>query len=769
MHRLRLIKNQKTVSEVMIGRKLDDNMWHSISILRITRLLNIKLDSEAERNILIPGFATDLNLNRILYIGGIGKQHMTPEGKITTKTKLDYKKKIPFRGCLRNIIIDNKEPLVALSRRNKNLVIYGVVTRPCHASEFNPIQFPNPQSLVDLVRIPSSLVEREMDIKLKFRTFDSEGTIVFAEGKRCHFILGVQKKQIYLELKQDDVLPARVEVQGDVNDGLWHRVRATITQTAISLQVGNSAQISASLLKTTNGYQCSIPTKFLIGGGAKRKMKRGFVGCLNEINVNSRTIHAFDSREVSLKGSIKRGCKIKDKCFPSPCRNGGKCFQSWHSYGCDCSKTTFYGKHCNIPIYKATCTGYKAIGLEKDSNCILDSDGTGRLTPYTISCNVKDDGEIATVVHHSREKTVNVTDGADMIRGSFFHLVNYDLPMEKIEALIKSSVKCRQHLRFDCYNAALLNSPKGPPNAMWQTRTGDVKSYWGGVPDGGRGCKCGLTRSCLRRDKLCNCDSLNNRWVEDSGYVEDKDLLPITRMHFTGIHRGFGYVTLGPLECFGPREVDEGAERPPSEILSQVCMSVAMKNYMTANETQFVWNTPVEEDHPEEPNVFEGQEQAKEVNTVTPTTFTATINLTPNNNPTKERTRIDQGGNAGAQSTRRPVSDNFNTTMSLLQRKGKDSPFQYIDNTGEGRDLSVLEIILIAFAALAVTVLLIKFVLLKGIDFIRRRYQIKRLYLNESTRNSNGNGVDQPVKGNEQGEIRMKKGVLRKSRNNDWV
>ena len=194
--RLRLIKNQKTVSEVMIGRKLDDNMWHSISVLRITRLLNIKLDSEAERNILIPGFATDLNLNRILYVGGIGKQHMTPEGKITTKTKSDYKKKIPFRGCLRNIIIDNKEPLVALSRRNKNLVIYGVVTRPCHASEFNPIQFPNPQSLVDLVRIPSPLVEREMDIKLKFRTFDSEGTIVFAEGKRCHFILGVQKKQV---------------------------------------------------------------------------------------------------------------------------------------------------------------------------------------------------------------------------------------------------------------------------------------------------------------------------------------------------------------------------------------------------------------------------------------------------------------------------------------------------------------------------------------------------------------------------------------------
>ena len=498
-------------------------------------------------------------------------------------------------------------------------------------------------------------------------------------------------------------------------------------------------------------------------------MKRGFVGCLNEINVNSRTIHAFDSREVSLKGSIKRGCKLKDKCFPSPCRNGGKCFQSWHSYGCDCSKTTFYGKHCNMPIYKATCTGYKAMGLEKDSNCILDSDGTGRLTPYTISCNVKENGEIATVVHHSREKTVNVTDGADMIRGSFFHLVNYDLPMEKIEGLIKNSVKCRQYLRFDCYNAALLNSPKGPPNAMWQTRTGDVKSYWGGVPDGGRGCKCGLTRSCLRRDKLCNCDSLNNRWVEDSGYVEDKDLLPITRMHFTGIHRGFGYVTLGPLECFGPEEVDEGAERPPSEILSQVCMSVAMKNYMTANETQFVWNTPVEEDHQEEPNVVEGPEQAKEVNTVAPTTFTATINLTPNNIPTKERTRIDQRGDAGMQSTRQPVSDHFNTTMSLLQRKGKDIPFQYIDNTGEGRDLSVLEIILIAFAALAVIVLLIKFVLLKGIDFIRRRYQIKRLYLNESTRNSNGNGVDQPVKGNEQGEIRMKKGVLRKSRNNDWV
>lgn len=565
-----------------------------------------------------------------------------------------------------------------------------------------------------------------------------------------------------MELKQDDVLPAKVEIQQIIDNGLWHEIQAVVTQTAIFLRVDDGTQISASLPKTTSGYQCSLPSRLLIGGGAKRKLKRGFVGCLNKIEINERRIDPFESSEVSVKGVIKPGCQIKDKCFPSPCRNGGSCYQTWHSYGCDCSKTTFYGKHCNIPIYKATCAGYKNIGLEKPSNCILDSDGTGRLAPYTISCEVIENGKIATVVHHNKEKAVNVTDGADLIRGSFFHVVDYELNMEQMEALIKNSVTCRQFLRFDCYNAALLNSPSGPPNAMWHTRRGEIKSYWGGVPDGGSGCKCGLTRSCLRKDKLCNCDSLNNRWVQDSGYIENKDLLPITRMHFTGIHRGFGHVTLGPLECFGTKENDKIDERPPNEILSQVCMSRMVKKFITNNETQIVWNTrsdnEVDEDETEQYTAIPSA--TKPVSRAFSKNNTSKMNR---NDYQTQATVIAKNGQTF------PTQNSINTTKnSLLERQGNaDDPFDTSYRNARAQKLSVLEIILIVFAALSVSVLLVKFVIFKAINFIRRRYQIKRLYLNDGNRQANG--AEQPLKGNEPAEFHIKKGVLRKSRNSDWV
>lgn len=577
--------------------------------------------------------------------------------------------------------------------------------------------------------------------------------------------------QVFLELKQDDVLPAKIEIQLKIDNGLWHKIQAVITQTAIHLGVDGGTQISASLPKTISGYQCSVPSRVLIGGGAKRKMKRGFVGCLNKININGRGINPFDSSEVSVKGTLKQGCDIKDKCFPSPCRNGGSCYQTWHSYGCDCSKTTFYGRHCNMPIYKATCAGYKSIGLAKPSNCILDSDGTGRLTPFTISCHVIGQDNIVTVVHHNKEKTVNVTDGADLIRGSFFHAVDYELNMEQIEALIKSSVKCRQFLRFDCYNAALLNSPTGPPNAMWHTRRGDVKSYWGGVPDDGMGCKCGLTRSCLRKDKLCNCDSLNNRWVEDSGYIENKELLPITRMHFTGIHRGFAHVTLGPLECFGTKENDDVDGRPPSEILSQVCMSQTVRKYITNNETQLVWDTPPEDDGG---NVEEGERVGEVQPSTKPVTHASVHNMSSSSNNKGFQTHAMTTANgdeeqANPKQSRKHSPSNV-TNVPLLKKQGeKNGPFDRARAGDMGRELSVLEIILIVFAALSVTVLIVKFVVLKAINFVRRRYQIKRLYLHDGIRNSNNNGVEQPLKGHEQTEFRIKKGVLRKSRNSDWV
>ncbi len=183
--RLSLKKGGIILNEALIGKKLDDNSWHLVKILRIKRLLDISLDGHSEKTILIPGFSTKMFMNRVLYVGG--KQKLSGQEK---EHQIGN-----FHGCLGSVIVDNKHPLDELKKRSRNVVSTGVTASPCHNDAFKPIHFANPQAML-ILKVPTSVTTREMKIRLQFRTFDSEGTLVFAEGSRCHFIIGVLEKKV---------------------------------------------------------------------------------------------------------------------------------------------------------------------------------------------------------------------------------------------------------------------------------------------------------------------------------------------------------------------------------------------------------------------------------------------------------------------------------------------------------------------------------------------------------------------------------------------
>jgi hypothetical protein len=67
-------------------------------------------------------------------------------------------------------------------------------------------------------------------------------------------------------------------------------------------------------------------------------------------------------------------------------------------------------------------------------------------------------------------------------------------------------------------------------------------------------CACGMTNSCAGGGK-CNCDRNDLTWREDSGYLTDKNTLPVTELRFgdTGSASAGekGYHTLGKLRCWG--------------------------------------------------------------------------------------------------------------------------------------------------------------------------------------------------------------------------
>jgi hypothetical protein len=73
---------------------------------------------------------------------------------------------------------------------------------------------------------------------------------------------------------------------------------------------------------------------------------------------------------------------------------------------------------------------------------------------------------------------------------------------------------------------------------------------WGGSRNG----TCGCYPNCTQESLYCNCDSeIKFKWQEDSGYITDKDKLPVTRVVFGETYKigQAGYFYIGPLECDG--------------------------------------------------------------------------------------------------------------------------------------------------------------------------------------------------------------------------
>ena len=132
--------------------------------------------------------------------------------------------------------------------------------------------------------------------------------------------------------------------------------------------------------------------------------------------------------------------------------------------------------------------------------------------------------------------------------GSYIRNVNYDISMQHIVAIMKHSQNCEQFISYQCYASYLLVKGYG----WWVSRQGWRMNYWGGAAINSGKCACGMTNSCTGGRK-CNCDKNDGTWREDSGYLTDKNTLPVSELRFgdTGDSHESAYHTLGKLRCWG--------------------------------------------------------------------------------------------------------------------------------------------------------------------------------------------------------------------------
>ena len=149
--------------------------------------------------------------------------------------------------------------------------------------------------------------------------------------------------------------------------------------------------------------------------------------------------------------------------------------------------------------------------------------------------------------------------------GSYIRKIKYDISMENIVAIIKGSQKCEQFVKFECFIPGFwfTGSWWVQSYSWWVSREGANMTYWGGAQPGSNKCQCGMTNSCISSSpyitRRCNCDQNLSINTDDSGYLEDKNTLPVSELRFgdTGTYdyitqaNEYGSYTLGKLRCWG--------------------------------------------------------------------------------------------------------------------------------------------------------------------------------------------------------------------------
>ena len=189
----------------------------------------------------------------------------------------------------------------------------------------------------------------------------------------------------------------------------------------------------------------------------------------------------------------------------------------------------------------------------KSGNYYTNPQGLSSSPSAQVYCDMTSkNGVGVTVIGHDSESRTFVSGYDD--RGSYKRKINYDIPMEQIVAIVKHSGNCEQFIKYECYASRFfLDGGFG----WWVSRQGSRMNYWGGAAVDSGKCACAMTNSCAG-GKNCNCDVNDRAWREDSGYLRDKNTLPVSELRlgdadgkFQGSDCESGYHTLGKLRCWG--------------------------------------------------------------------------------------------------------------------------------------------------------------------------------------------------------------------------
>ena len=209
------------------------------------------------------------------------------------------------------------------------------------------------------------------------------------------------------------------------------------------------------------------------------------------------------------------------------------------------SKFSILQKVTKVVVLPKTCNDIRLLGTRKSGNYVIYPLDARPVSAYCDMVSRSNKG--VTVISHDNEARTIVT-GLEG-EGSYKRRIRYDIPIEMVKAIIGASDSCEQYIKYECYDSVIYSG--NTPFAWWVSSSGRKMSNWGGVDHTKKGCSCSLTGTCAT-NKKCNCDANDGVWREDSGYLKEKEYLPISEVRFgdTGDSSEKGYHTIGKLKCY---------------------------------------------------------------------------------------------------------------------------------------------------------------------------------------------------------------------------
>ena len=200
-----------------------------------------------------------------------------------------------------------------------------------------------------------------------------------------------------------------------------------------------------------------------------------------------------------------------------------------------------------------SCSSVKSDHTGSSSgNYMIDPDGKGGVTPFSVYCDMSDKGGVGvTVISHDSESRTHVGPSIPGCSGAgcYSKDVRYTrVSTAQLAALTRVSQSCEQFIKFECSSSVRFFESS---YAWWVSRDGTRMNYWGGASGRDKMCACGVTNSCARAGRKCNCPG--SGWNEDSGLLTDKSALPVTQIRLGDLNGSDeeGYHTLGKLKCYG--------------------------------------------------------------------------------------------------------------------------------------------------------------------------------------------------------------------------